>query len=219
MTPMESIETRFPVPDPAKLPQSMLPHGFGGRVFGWIMETVAASNYRWVVDQVAPFKPRTYLEIGLGTGKLAEMVAREIKPSVLCAVDPSELMFAKASKRLRRLATTSEVDLRLGNDTALPWADHSFDAIVASHSFQFWSDPGATLKNLRALIAPQGHLVFVLRNHRDISKSVPSWIPNPVTKSGQEIAGLKQALADSGFRVIKEERLRSGSDGLIAACA
>jgi ubiquinone/menaquinone biosynthesis C-methylase UbiE len=200
-------------------PQPMLPHGFGGRVFGWIMETVATSNYRWVVDQLRPFKPLTYLEIGFGTGKLAEMVSREIKPNVLCGVDHSELMFEKASRRLRRFAKKNEVDLRLGNDANLPWADHSFDAIVASHSFQFWSDPVATLKKLRALISPQGHLVFVLRNHRQISRSVRGWIPNPITKSGKEIVGLKQALADSGFRVIKEERLRSGSDGLIAACA
>ncbi len=205
--------------DPKLPPQPMLPHGFGGRVFGWIMQTVATSNYRWVVDQLAPFKPHTYLEIGFGTGKLAEMVAREIKPAVICGVDHSDLMFEKTSRRLRRFARKNEVDLRLGNDADLPWANGSIDAIVASHSFQFWRDPVATLKRLRALSAPQGHLVFVLRNHRDISKSVRAWIPNPITKSGQEIAGLKQALAEQEFRVIKEERLKSGSDGLVAACA
>jgi ubiquinone/menaquinone biosynthesis C-methylase UbiE len=200
-------------------PQPMLPHGFGGRLFGWIMEMVAASNYRWVVAELAPFKPRTYLEIGFGTGKLAEMIAREIKPAVICGVDHSDLMFEKATRRLKHFAKKNEVDLRLGNDAHLPWADHSFDAIVASHSFQFWTDPVATLNKLRALISPHGHLVFVLRNHRQISKSVREWIPNPITKSGQEIAGLKKALADSGFRVVKEERLKSGSDGIVAACA
>jgi|SRR5579871_869143 len=198
-------------------PQPMLPHGLAGRLFGWIMETVAASNYRWVADQLGPFKPRVYLEIGFGTGKLAEIVAREIRPSVICGVDHSELMHRKASRRLKRFRKKTEIDLRLGTDAMLPWADHSFDAIVASHSFQFWSDPVSTLKRLRALMTPDGHLVFVLRNHRQISKSVRAWIPNPITKAGDELNDLSEALRDSGFCIIRQERLRSGSDGLIAA--
>jgi SAM-dependent methyltransferase len=199
-------------------PQPMLPHGFAGRIFGWIMETVSASNYRWVITRLKEFAPRTYLEIGFGTGALAELVAREIKPSVLCAVDPSELMFKKVKRRLKKFAKKTKIDLKLGNDTNLDWADGSFDAIVASHSFQFWSDPVTTLEKLRRLITPRGRVVFVLRNHGR-AKSANSWLPNPISKSGNEIEGLKQAIADAGFRAVRDERLSTGSHGLVAECA
>ena len=200
-------------------PQPMLPHGFAGSVFGMLMERVAAPNYRWVVEQLSRTKPRTYLEIGFGTGKLAELIARDLAPSCLCGVDPSELMYDKAARRLHRFEKKIEIDLRLGNADDLPWAQHSFDAIVASHSFQFWSDPLETLSSLRKLISPAGRLVFVVRDHARISRGTRKWIPNPITKSGKELDGLRRALHDAGFIVLNDEKLRTGSQGVVAACA
>src|SRR5258706_14212905 len=121
---------------PKKPPQSMQPHGLAGRVFGFFLERLSESNYRWVVDQLAVTRPRTYLEIGFGTGKLAGLVASDLKPACLCGVDPSQLMLERTSRRLRRFEKTGEIDLRLGDDRELPWAGHSFSAIVASASFQ-----------------------------------------------------------------------------------
>jgi ubiquinone/menaquinone biosynthesis C-methylase UbiE len=199
-------------------PQPMLPRGFAGRVFGFLMERGAASNYRWVIDQLRTTEPRTYLEIGFGTGKLAQLVARELKPTCICGVDPSGLMFQQTSRRLARYARTIEVDLRVGNDAHLPWAERSFDAIVASHSFQFWSDPHFTLRHIHRLIKPTGRLVLVLRNHRHISKKVRKWIPNPITKSGNEIGAVRHALAEVDFRIVCDQRLTTGSQGVIAEC-
>jgi hypothetical protein len=64
-------------------PQTILPRGFAGRIFGFLMERFAASNYDWTIDQLRTIEPRTYLEIGFGTGKLAELVAGELKPTCL----------------------------------------------------------------------------------------------------------------------------------------
>jgi ubiquinone/menaquinone biosynthesis C-methylase UbiE len=197
----------------------MLPHGFTGRVFGFLMERLAASNYFWVIEHLQPVKPRTYLEIGFGTGKLAELVARELRPSCLCGVDPSDLMFEQTSRRLRRYDKSIEIDLRQGDDSDLPWAERSFDAIVSSHSFQFWSEPQKTLRHVRRLIRPSGRLVLVLRRHPQISRRVQKWIPNPITKGGNELEGLRSALADAQFRVVGDELLKTGSQGLIAECA
>jgi len=205
---------------PKSPPQPMLPHGSAGRVFAFLMARLARSNYRWVVTNLEPYKPQTYLEIGFGTGKLAEMVAKRLKPSCLCGVDPSDLMFDRAIGRLKRFAKSLEIDFRLGDDTHLPWAECSFDAIVASHSFQFWHDPAATLDRARKLIRPHGHLVLVIRNHRRISRRLRTWIPNPITKTAKkELEGLRIALADAGFRIVGDEKLRSGSQGIIAVCA
>jgi ubiquinone/menaquinone biosynthesis C-methylase UbiE len=197
----------------------MLPHGFGGRVFGFLMERVASSNYRWVINQLKPANPQTYLELGFGTGKLPQLVAAELRPACICGVDPSELMFERASRRLKRFTKAIEIDLRLGNDADLPWAEGSFDAIVASHNFQFWYDPIATLARVRKLIRANGRLIFVVRNTQRISRSVRRWIPNPITKSGKELEGLRTALTNAGFRVTHDVRLRSGSRGIIAECA
>ena len=201
-----------------KLPQPMHPSGFSGRVFGFVMQWLARSNYRWAITQLAPIKPKSYLEIGFGTGRLAQLAARKFRPERLCGVDPSELMLETAAKKLRRYGKKRTLDLRLGDDTMLAtWPEGEFDAIVASHSFQFWSDPQTTLARLRAHLTPNGRLVLVIRRH--ISKSVSSWIPNPITKSGNELAGLCDALTVAGFRLVRVEKLSSGSQGFVAACA
>jgi ubiquinone/menaquinone biosynthesis C-methylase UbiE len=192
-------------------PQPMRPTS---RIFGWVMEWLAEPNYQWVVKQLKPIKAKRYLEIGFGTGRLAELVARTLKPQTIAGVDPSELMFKTASSRLKRFKKTA-IDLRLGDDTAIGNFVGKFDAIVASHSFQFWSDPRVSLSRIRTLISPEGHAVFVVRRH--ISKGVYDWIPNPITRSGDEIGGMLQALSEAGFRVAVNERLKSGSQGLVCA--
>lgn len=206
------------MPDASRrLPQPMRPSGFTGRIFGFLMERLAAPNYRWVISVLAPATPKTYLEIGFGTGRLAELVAKKLKPMRIAGVDPSELMFARASRRLKRFRKRTEVDLKLGDDTALDWPVRSFDAIIASHSFQFWADPHTTLARVRDLLAPGGRFVLVMRAH--ISDDVRAWIPNPITKSGDELGGLRTALGREGFRIERDERLRTGSQGIVAVCA
>jgi SAM-dependent methyltransferase len=193
----------------------MLPHGFAGRVFGWLMETLAAGNYRWVIAQLKPLPPKSYLEIGFGTGRLAEMVADAFKPMRIAGVDPSKLMLKIASSKLKRFKKNVVVDLNLGDANELP--EGPFDAIIASHNFQFWSDPRRTLERIHELLSADGRLIFVIRRH--ISKEVFAWLPNPISRSGDELVGLRATLADTNFRIVTDEKLKSGSQGIAAARA
>lgn len=191
----------------------MRPSGLGGRIFGVAMELLAASNYRWAVDQLEPVAPCSYLEIGFGTGKLAALVAKRFHPAQIFGVDPSSLMLETTRRKLAR--TAPYADLRLGDDGLLTsWPSGPLDAVVASHSWQFWSDPTTTLARIRALLAPTGRFIMVIRSH--ISDDVAKWIPNPVTKAGNELAGLRAALDAAGFRIVSDEKLRTGSQGIVA---
>ena len=195
-------------------PQPMRPHGAVGVVFGFIMERLSAPNYRWVMAQLKPIKPKAYLEIGFGTGRLAAMVAQKFRPARIVGVDPSPLMLRTAQRKLRRFARKTKIELREGDDAELATMTGPFDAIAATHSFQFWSDPVATLACIRALLASKGLLVIVLRPR--FSDSVVPWIPNPISKSGDELGGLRKALADAGFRIVADETLKTGSYGIVA---
>jgi ubiquinone/menaquinone biosynthesis C-methylase UbiE len=170
-----------------------------------------------VVDVLRQTKPRSYLEIGFGTGRLAELVAAKLNPECIAGVDPSELMFDRATRRMKRFRRKIKLDLRYGDDGKLDWPPQTFDAIVASHSFQFWSDPLATFKTVRILLKPEGRFVLVIRSH--ISDDVSKWIPNPITKAGNELEGLRAALSGAGFRIARDEKLRTGSRGVVAVCA
>ncbi|HEY4943869.1 MAG TPA: class I SAM-dependent methyltransferase [Rhizomicrobium sp.] len=196
----------------------MRPTGLRGRIFGHLMEWLAAPNYHWVIRQLRSVRPRSYLEIGFGTGRLAQLAAERFMPRRIYGVDPSNLMLRTALKKLSRFDGKTALHLRLGDDALLKtWPDGPFDAVVAAHSWQFWRNPVATLLRVRSLLAPQGRFVLVVRRH--ILGDAAKWIPNPVTMSGDELGGLRAALAAAGFRIVTDETLSSGSRGIVAVCA
>lgn len=197
-----------------RMPQPMRPTGFVGRIFGFIMERLSEPNYRWVMRQLAAVKPKAYLEIGFGTGRLAELVAQKFKPTRIVGLDPSELMVKTTRKKLKRFARKIDLSLTQGDNTMLGTLAGPFDAVVATHSFQFWSEPLATLAQIHALLALKGVLVLVLRKH--FSKSVIPWLPNPISRSGDELGGTRKALVDCGYRIVADETLKTGSFGIVA---
>jgi SAM-dependent methyltransferase len=191
----------------------MRPSGRIGRVFGWLMARGNKPAYRWATGQLRAVKPESVLEIGFGTGHLLKKIIKEFQPLRVAGRDPSPLMVETAQKRLSRLGGTVALDLSQGDDTTLPAGP--FDAIVALHSFQFWADPETTLPKLRASLSSQGRLILVLRRH--------SWfaarkLPNPLSRSKDEISAVIAAAAEAGFTLSGMGGISKHSHGLVFAC-
>lgn len=182
-----------------------------GRVFGWLMARLNRDAYRWVAGQLSAHPPKSILEIGFGTGHMLALAAKRLKPARLAGVDPSELMVETAQKRLRRYRKKAEILIRKGDDEDLP--EGPFDAAIALHSFQFWSDPDSALNRIRARLAPGGKLILVLRAH---GRRPPKWLPNPLSRSANEIAAVCAALEKAGFSVALMQGVSKSSQGLVA---
>ncbi len=195
--------------------QAMRPHGMAGRMFAAIMEKMNGQTYRWACDRLSDEVPGAVLEIGFGTGRLAELLIRGLKCQRFCGVDPSELMVEMAERRLKEFRDVCSLDVREGDDGDLDWPPQSFDAVVAVHSFQFWAHPEARLKQIKELLTGSGSFVLILRLHGG-GTGVLDWLPNPIAKSGNEIQGTLNALEHAGFRVIETCRIGSGSFGIHA---
>jgi SAM-dependent methyltransferase len=190
----------------------MQPNGRIGAVFGFVMAQINDGAYRWAVAQLRPFQPRSLLEIGFGTGHLLARAIRTLRLERAVGVDPSQLMVETAHKRLHRFRRHVALDIRHGDDTSLP--EGPFDAIAALHSFQFWSDPDAALKRIRERLAPDGRFVLVLRTH---GRKAPNWLPNPLSRAGNEIAAACEALERAGFAVTGMQGISKTSQGIVAA--
>jgi len=200
--------------DGKRLPQAMRPSGRTGRVFGWLMSRLNRDSYRWTIEQLRPVQPKSVLEIGFGTGHMLALAARTFKPERLAGVDPSELMVYTAQKRLRKYRKKTALDIRRGDDTVLP--DGPFDTIVALHSFQFWSDPDAALTRIRERLASGGRFLLVLRVH---AGRAGRNVPNPLSRSGNEIAAACAALERAGFSVTGMQGISKSSQGIVAVAA
>lgn len=193
--------------------QAMRPHGVIGRLFAALMERMNEGAYQWTVDRLHVRQPKSFYEIGFGTGRLLELAAGKLLVQRLRGVDPSDLMVDMASKRLRKFAPRCEIDVRAGDNRSAFWRDEKFDAIAALHSFQFWSNPAETLTNLRGQLAPNGSLILILRSH---GRNPPSWLPNPISRSRDEVSSVRAALSNARFAIAFEESIDRASHGLFA---
>jgi SAM-dependent methyltransferase len=110
-------------------------------------------------------------------------------------------------------ASGARADLRAGEVAPLPWPDAAFDAAVALHSFQFWSDPVAAARELRRVLRAGGRVLLVLRDH---GRRAPGWLPNPLSLSGREAAAAAELLRGNGFADVVE-REAAGSSRVIEA--
>jgi len=196
-----------------KVPQSMNPRGFWGRIAGWRMDHINARAQNFALKRLDVQNADCILEIGFGTGRLVRKIAKAAPSVLVGGIDPSELMLRTAEKRTKKFRKNGRVELKLGKASALPWPDNFFDKAAALHSFQFWNDPEHDVAEVGRVLKPGGLLVLVLRPHK---KAGPKWLPNPISRSGQEIAGAFQLLSQAGFRETRIEG-KAGSSPVLTA--
>lgn len=197
----------------AAMHQSMRPHGFAGRVGGWLMDRFNARAQDFALRRLDIQRTDSVIEIGFGTGRLMRKLAKKARQGFIGGIDPSELMLRTAERRTRRFRRKGRVELKLGEAAALPWPDARFDKAAALDCFQFWNDPIHDVAEVRRVLKPGGLLLLILRRHR---RAGPQWLPNPISRSGQEIAGTIELLAASGFADTRIEG-RIGSSAILTA--
>jgi ubiquinone/menaquinone biosynthesis C-methylase UbiE len=190
----------------------MHPSGMAGRVFGVAMEALNERAYRAALKALAPSPSERILEIGFGTGRFAELLLEFDTSISVAGVDPTATMVETAKRRRKILAAGARADLRQGDASSLPWSDGHFDAVVAIHSFQFWPDPH---RSVREILRVSGHgrrLLLVLRKH---GRNAPAWLPNPLSRQGNEIRATTDFLETAGFEVTRLED--AGSSAMLLA--
>jgi SAM-dependent methyltransferase len=103
-----------------------------------------------VVEAVAEASPQVVLEVGSGTGELAERLVSHLGVEVV-ALDQSERMVA--------LTRARGVEAQVGDVQALPFEDCSFDCAVAAWMLYHVPDLELALAELARVIRPGGRLV------------------------------------------------------------
>lgn len=114
--------------------------------------------YRVVADEVAKAcrgigSPRV-LDLGCGTGALAETILDEISGCTLVGVDLSANMVERAAERLGGRA-----EVVAGDAECLPFHDSSFDAAYCNDSFHHYPDPELAAFQAWRVLHPGGTFV------------------------------------------------------------
>lgn len=96
------------------------------------------------------------LEIGSGSGAVAERLARRNPATSVTATDVDPVMVSAATDRLR---DTPNTEVRTADATALPFPDASFDSVVSCLMLHHVIDWETTVREVTRVLRPGG--VFV----------------------------------------------------------
>ena len=157
------------------------------------------------------------LDVGCGTGRLAERLVAAPGIASVVGCDFSAGMLAHAAERLRPGAALPGTEGRRacaalvrGDATRLPFVDAAFDAAVSTEAFHWFPDQDAALRELRRVIRPNGRLLLAL-------VSPPFEIIADAFEVGMRLVGqplwwttprrLAAQVARAGFRVERQRRI------------
>jgi SAM-dependent methyltransferase len=113
-------------------------------------ETTGPDPKEFLLGAIAELRPRTVLEVGGGEGWLAELMADELGADVTL-VDLSPRMVELAAKR--------GVKAQVADVQDLPFADASFDTVVAAWMLYHVPDVDRGLQEIRRVLVDGGNLV------------------------------------------------------------
>ncbi len=132
---------------------------------GWRRRTVALAR----LDD-----GESALDVGVGTGDLAfELLAASPQTSRVTGVDVSERMLTLVRARSRASPHGGRFEARAADAHALPFADGSFDRVVAGFAVRNFGDLDAGLREMRRVLRPGGRAVILEFSHA----------PNPLVRA------------------------------------
>ena len=119
---------------------------------------------RWrrkAIQQLAPYKPQTMLDIATGTGDFAIMAAQMLKPQQLVGADISEGMMDIGRKKVKAQGLDEIISFAKEDCLALSYDDASFDAVTAAFGIRNFADLDKGLSEMCRVLKPGGHLSIV----------------------------------------------------------
>lgn len=110
----------------------------------------------WVFDQYRLAPGQTILELGCGNGSIWQKNSQKIPQECqLVLSDFSAGMLAEAQKNTQDLACAQ---YRVIDAQSIPFADETFDVVIANHMLYHLSDVAAALKEIARILKPEGIL-------------------------------------------------------------
>jgi len=139
--------------------------------------------YPWLAGRIAWPEGGDVLEVGCGSGALWANIAALLPPLRLTVTDLSDGMVAAAARVVAPLPNIELAAARTCDAEDLPFADRSFDVVVANHMLYHVPEPDRAAAEFARVLRPGGVLLAATNGPRhldaisDLSRQSLGWSP------------------------------------------
>jgi demethylmenaquinone methyltransferase/2-methoxy-6-polyprenyl-1,4-benzoquinol methylase len=116
---------------------------------------------RKAIQQLAPFKPQTLLDIATGTGDFAILAAEMLHPQKLVGADISEGMMEIGKKKVQAKGLQDIISFDKEDCLNLSYQDETFDAVTAAFGIRNFANLDSGLREMQRVLKKGGHLSIV----------------------------------------------------------
>ena len=116
---------------------------------------------RKAIKQLAPFHPKSLLDIATGTGDFAILSAQMLKPERLVGADISEGMMQIGRQKVAALGLQDIVTFEKEDCLHLSYNSDTFDAVTAAFGIRNFADLDAGLREMYRVLRPGGQLTIL----------------------------------------------------------
>ena len=153
------------------------------------------------------------LEIGFGTGKLIDEMARQTSRGLVEGIDISSTMVDMARKRNRKYIAQARVEVSLGDFDQVEYRDGDFDKICSANTMYFWPDAAYSIGKIHRILRPGGKLVLGFEDKAELEKGPL----DPSVFSMYDVNEVEQLLTSAGFTDVEIKSRETNS--AIVHCA
>ncbi len=140
-----------------------------GAMFDNIAPTYDKLNHRlsWDIDRrwrkkaiqlLAPYQPKTILDIATGTGDFAIMTAQMLRPQTLIGADISEGMMEIGRQKVKQVGLENIIRFEKEDCMQLSYDDNTFDAVMAAFGIRNFANLDKGLSEMCRVMKEGGHL-------------------------------------------------------------
>ncbi len=168
-------------------------------------EITDALEQRLLLELAGPLAGKRLLDVGCGDGVLASEFVR--LGALVTGLDADSKMIAAARRRIRIGST--QMQLIAGRAEELPFADGSFDRVVAVTVLCFVHDAGQAVAEMARVLRPGGRLVIGELGFCSLwaaQRRVRGWLGHPIWRAAtfrtaRELRALAQAAGLGGIQI------------------
>ena len=116
---------------------------------------------RKAVDMVGKYNPRRVLDVATGTGDLAFLIDKRVRPEQLLGIDLSEGMLAIAREKALQKGVADRLSFAVEDCLSLSLPDNSYDAITVAYGVRNFENLKQGFAEMYRVLAPGGVLCVI----------------------------------------------------------